>query len=141
MARSLRRLETIKKVRDHLEPWLRAGDMQDYLACMAGDPSANAHHAPHDRLGSAAVGFFQSQHPSHNQVHGGYPKHVVDQHAQAQEGGIHGKLARRQAFHVHLGLEFPVMLLAGAPLAIQFQSLVGIKFQVGPQNADSDLWT
>ena len=43
MALSLRRLETIKQVRDHLEPWLRAGDMQDYLACMAGDPGANVH--------------------------------------------------------------------------------------------------
>ena len=79
MTISLRRLETIEQVRDHLEPWLRAGDMQNYLACMAGDPGANAHHAPHDCLGSSAVGFFQPQHPSHNQIHGGYPKHVVDQ--------------------------------------------------------------
>ena len=96
MTISLRRLETIKQVGGHLEPWLREGDMRDYLACSAGAPGANAHHASHDRLGSAAVGFFQSHHPSHSQVHGGYPKHVVDQHAQAQKGGIYGNLARWQ---------------------------------------------
>ena len=72
MPLSLRRLETTEQVRDHLEPWLWAGDMQDYLACMASNPGANAHLASHDRLGSATVGFFQPQHPSHNQVHGGY---------------------------------------------------------------------
>ena len=59
MTISLRRFETIKQVRDHLEPWLRAGDMQDHLTCMAGDPGANTHHAPHDRLGFTAHEFDQ----------------------------------------------------------------------------------
>jgi len=139
MALSLRRIETIKQVRGHLKSCLRAGDMQDYLACIVGNPGANAHHAPHDRLGSSTIGFFQPLHPSHNQVNGGYPKHVVGQHAQAQKGCIHAKLARRWALHGHLGFECPVMLLAGTPIAIQRQSLAGIKFQVGPQNADADL--
>ena len=64
---------------------------------------------------------------------------IVGHHAQQQQQGVGGELARRQAFQVQVRLQLGVELLAGAVLAVEPDHVLGRRGQIRPPGLHLDL--
>ena len=104
---------------------LYSSGMFDYFA-------AHQNQAAHDRLHPAACGLLEAHGLGEDHVPAKHLEHVVDQHSQAEKCTVHLESSRRQPLHVHLGLELGVILLTGAPIAVDAKNLPLRQIESGP---------
>ena len=113
--------------------------MKPPLPGMPRDLTAHKHHAAHDLFYPATCGLLQIYCLGDHLVLADHLEHVVHQHTKEQEIAVHTKLPGRQPFHVHLGLELGMVLLARFAIPLDLQNLHFRQIKGCPDHEDCDV--